>query len=270
MKHEPPGLTALVTGASSGLGESIAGELSSRGHTCLLVSENDGELERVKNEILNRGKGEVITLTLDLSRPDSADRLHRFCDSKGIVVDILINSAGIYLPIEREMNDLPAIETIINLHVLTLTKLCFIFGRSMLERKRGWILNVSSIASEFPDPASLTYGPTKRYVLALSQSLHCDWKDRNVSVTCLTPGGIDTNFFRANSVFIPPIIRRTLISSSDCARASIAAMFRGRARVTPGFSGKLQSLLLRFISRPLTYPIIRRSYFSMKKAEADD
>jgi short-subunit dehydrogenase len=140
----------------------------------------------------------------------------------------------------------------------------------MLERKRGWIMNVSSIASEFPDPASLTYGPTKRYVLSFSQALHCDWKDRNVSVTCLTPGGIDTNFFRANSVFIPPIIRKTLISATDCARAGITAMFRGRARVTPGISGKLQSLLLRFVSRPMTYPIIRRSYFSMKEAEGED
>lgn len=270
MKKELQGLTALVTGASSGLGESIARELAARGHTCLLVSENGPELKRVKKDILECGRGEVIAHTLDLSRPDSADRLHHYCLDKGINIDILVNCAGIYLPIEREMRDLPAIESIINLHVLTLTKLCFIFGQPMLERKRGWILNVSSIASEFPDPASLTYGPTKRYVLSFSEALHCEWKDRNVTVSCLTPGGIDTNFFRANSVFIPPIIRTTLISSADCARAGIKAMFRGKTRVTPGITGKLQSLLLRFISRPLTYPLIRRSYFTMKEASREE
>ena len=264
MKPEPKGLTALVTGASSGLGESIAKELASRGCTCLLASENGPELERVRNDILARGAGMAIARVIDLSQPDSADRLHRFCLDRDINVDILVNCAGMYLPIEREMVDNSGVETILNLHVVSLTKLCFLFGRPMLHRKRGWILNISSIASEFPDPASLTYGPSKRYVLSFSEALHCEWKDRNVSVTCLTPGGIDTNFFRANSVFVPPIIRKTLISAPDCARAGINAMFSGKMRVTPGITGKLQSFLLRIISRPLTYPLIRRSYFSMK------
>ncbi|TFH39902.1 MAG: SDR family NAD(P)-dependent oxidoreductase [Chrysiogenales bacterium] len=266
MKRNNHVLTALVTGASSGLGESIAKELASRGHTCLLISENLPELERVKQEIIIAGRGKATTLAMDLFKPDSAERIFKHCLDANIEVDILVNCAGIFLNIDREMRDIRSIEEIINLHILSLTKLCFLFGRPMLDRHRGWILNISSIASGFPDPASLTYGPTKRYILSFSEALHCEWKDRNVAVTCLTPGGINTNFFTSNEVFIPSVIRATLLSPDSCAKAGINAMFRGKARITPGISGKVQAFILGIVSRPSTYGIIRRSYCSMKKS----
>ncbi len=255
---------ALVTGASSGLGESFAHDLARRGHDLVMVSENLKELQRVKAEIGSRHDCSVTILHEDLFDPASADRIFEFCTKKKIPVDVLINCAGIYLNIDREMKDIHSVENIINLHVLSLTKLCFLFCRPMMERKHGCILNVSSINSEFPDPASLTYGPTKRYILSFTESLHCELKEHNINVTCLTPGGIRTNFFAANNVFIPPLIRHTLLSSDSCARKSLDALFRGKARITPGITGKMQSLLLRLITRPSTYPLIKKSYFSMK------
>ncbi|HOD13437.1 MAG TPA: SDR family NAD(P)-dependent oxidoreductase [Spirochaetota bacterium] len=259
-------LTALVTGASSGLGESFAKKLAARGHDLVLVSENSGELARVKRNIEARSACTVSTIVMDLFKPDSADRLFDICREKMIQADILINCAGIFVNVDREMDDICHIENVINLHVLAVTKLCFLFGKEMIGRKRGYILNISSIAAEFADPASLSYGPTKRYVLSMSEALHCEWKQHNIKVTCITPGGINTNFFKANQVFLPSIIRRTLISPDRCAEAGLKALFRGRFRVTPGITGKLQSIMLKIFSRPMTYGLIKKIYFSMKNS----
>ncbi len=257
--------TALVTGASSGLGEAIAKNCAARGFGLILVSENARELNRVRNEIKRHYSCNAITYTVDLFRPDSAQRLFNLCQKGKLAIDLLANCAGIYLNVEREMRDTASLDNIVNLHILSFTKLCFLFGREMIKQGRGYILNVASIAARFPDPASLTYGPTKRYILSLSEALHCDWKEHNVRVTCLTPGGIRTNFFRANHVFIPPVIKSTLISPEQCAEAGLNALFKGKAVLTPGISGKLQSFFLRIISRRATYNMIKRSYFSMKE-----
>lgn len=263
-KNSEKRLTALITGASSGLGESIAKSLAERGVDLILVSENLSELKRTKNDIEARHPGIVTILEMDLFEQYAADRIYYFCDKEKLPVDILVNCAGMFVTIEREMRSIGCIENVINLHVMSLTKLCFLFGRPMIERRLGYILNISSIAAEFPDPASLTYGPTKRYILSLSEALHCEWKRHNIKVTCLTPGGIRTNFFGANNVFLPSIIRRTLLSPDTCAGIGLNAMFRGTARITPGITGKLQSVFLRMISRPLTYPIVKKIYFAMK------
>jgi uncharacterized protein len=257
--------TALVTGASSGLGESMAKNLAKRGYDLILVSENRKELERVKDEIGSRVSPSSVTiLEMDLFKPDSAELIYDFCEKKMKEIGILVNCAGIFLNIEREMRDISCIENVINLHVMSVTKLCLLFGGRMMERRRGHILTVSSIAAEFPDPASLTYGPTKRFILSLSEALHSELKRHNVRVTCLTPGGIRTNFFSANGVYIPPIIRWTLISPDSCAEIGLNAMFRGKVRVTPGIAGKLQSFFLKRISRPSTYTLIKKIYFSLK------
>lgn len=258
------GQTALVTGASSGLGESFAKKLAARGHNLVLVSENRDELARVRKEIESASACSVTTIVTDLFRPDGADRIFDHCRQNNLQIDILINCAGIFVNVEREMSGIGPVENIINLHVLAVTKLCFLFGRAMIPRRRGYILNVSSIAADFSDPASLTYGPTKRFILSLSEALHCEWKQHNIKVTCITPGGIKTNFFASNQVFIPSVIRWTLISSDRCAEIGLTALFRGRFRVTPGITGKIQSFMLRIFSRPLTYGLIKKIYFSMK------
>jgi uncharacterized protein len=257
-------LTALITGASSGLGESIAMNLAGRGHDLILVSENEGELKRVRNRIKSKYQVSVKVMVADLFHTESADRIYLYCERNALKVDILANCAGIYPTIEREMSDIFIVGNAIDLHVRSLTKLCFYFGTAMVRRKFGFILNISSIAAEFPDPASMTYGPTKQYILSLSEALHCEWKPSNVRVTCATPGGLDTGFFTANQVFIPAIIRRSLLSPDICAEKSIRALYKGKVRVTPGIAGKVQSFFLKRIVRPATYPIIKRIYFYMK------
>jgi uncharacterized protein len=265
IKKQPPRLTALITGASSGLGEAIAKNCAARGFNLVMASENSKELDRVRREIEKKYSCRAIALTVNLFKPNSAERLFALCQKGKLDIDLLANCAGIYLNVEREMREVASLDNIIHLHILSFTKLCFLFGREMIKRGRGYILNVSSIAARFPDPASLTYGPSKRYILSLSEALHCDWKEHNIKVTCLTPGGIRTNFFKANKVFIPPVIKSTMITAERCAEIGLNALFKGRAVITPGVLGKLQSFFLRIISRRTTYDMIKKSYFSMKK-----
>jgi short-subunit dehydrogenase len=263
----PEGAAALVTGGSSGIGEATAAALARRGYRLLLVSENAPELERVRCRLEAQGGRPVLVWVGDLSRPQAAERLHAFCRERGLEVEVLVNAAGDYLVAEREQEDQAAVAASLTLHVLTPTRLCFLFGREMIRRGRGFILNVSSISALFCDPASMTYGSAKAYIRSLSRALHCDWKPLGVGVTCVLPGGVRTNLFRTSGVFVPPLVRRHLLSPEECARISLRALFRRRREIIPGSSGKLQALLFRLLVRPALYGLIKGAYGALKRRE---
>jgi len=266
--REPRQLTALVTGASSGIGEALARELAARGHRLLLVSENEPELERVRRDIAGSDSGEPRVLAADLTRPGEAERLYRRCRELGLEVDLLVNCAGIFLNVEQELADPASAERLLALHVQTPTRLCLLFGRDMIERKRGYILNVASISALFPDPSSLTYGPSKRYLLALSDSLRLQWRGHGVRVSALVPGGVRTGFFARNGIYIPPLVADRLISPERCARVALRALFRGRRRVTPGLTARLQVVLFKLLLTSPLYAFTRRLYARLRAGAA--
>ena len=259
-------LTALVTGASSGLGEAMSRLLAEKGHGLVLVSENAAELNRVRLSIKQYHPVKIEIIPADLTMQDSADKVYKTCSEKNIRVDVLVNCAGIYANTEIEIKDPRRAEDLLNIHVISLTKLCFLFGRDMIVRRAGFILNVASITAFFTDPASLTYGPSKNYIYSFSRALHCDWKEHNVKVTCALPGGIATNFFQTNEVFIPGILRKILLTPERCAAICLNALFKGKRYVIPGIAGKLQALGFWIIARPIFYRFVRRIYFSLKKS----
>jgi hypothetical protein len=260
----PQPLTALVTGASSGLGEALARELSTRGVRLLLASENAPELERVRGELAARG--EVQAFVLDLAQPDAPERLHGHCRELGWPVDVLVNCAGIFLNVESELEDPVRSRRLLALHVQAPTRLCLLFGRDMLERRRGWILNVASISALFPDPSSLTYGPSKRYLLAFSEGLALQWREAGVRVCALIPGGIRTNFFANNRIYLPGLVAGHLASPQRVARAGIRALFRGRRRLIPGLRPLLHVLLFKTMLTPALYGFSSRLYARLRKS----
>ena len=259
---------ALVTGASSGIGEAIAEGLACRGYDLLLVSEDARALDRVRNRLAAAYPASVRARVEDLSRPEAAGGLHTYCRREGLEVDVLANAAGDYLVAARELAEPAAVAASLNLHVLTPSRLCLLFGAEMIRRRRGYILNVSSISALFPDPASMTYGSAKAYLRHLSTVLHCDWKPRGVVVTCVLPGGVRTNLFQASGVYVPSLVRRHLLTPEACAELSLRALFRGRREIVPGTSGKLQALLFRLIVRPSTYGAIKKLYAHLERREA--
>ena len=257
------GSTALITGASSGIGEAFALLLAQRGCSLVLVSENEPELKRVKARIGSLYPVSVRIIQADLCRTESADRLFGTCSEEGIEVDLLINGAGIYVNAEIELADPDRVRDELALHVQSLTRLCLLFGRAMIERCGGSILNISSISAFFPDFSSLTYGPSKDYVLKLSEALHCDWKEHNIRVTCLVPGGVRSNFFKTNRIYVPPMVTSHLMSAERCAGIGLRALSKGKMRVIPGVLAKLHMLLFRFTTKPAFYSFYKRLYFRM-------
>jgi short-subunit dehydrogenase len=258
----PPRPAALVTGASSGLGEALARRLAARGLRLILCSENAAELERVRRELA--AGGEVRAVVLDLSRPGAAERLHRRCRRLGWPVEVLVNCAGIFLNVDDELADPSASRRLLALHVQAPTALCLAFGREMLARRRGWILNVASISALFPDPSSLTYGPSKRYLLAFSEELALQWRAAGLRVCALVPGGVRTNFFARNRIVLPALVARHLQSPERVARIGLRALFRGRRRRIVGLRPRLQVLLFKVLLTPALFDFSRRMYARLR------
>ncbi len=268
--QQPP--TALVTGASSGLGEALAKALAARGYRLILASENGPELERVRGQLAAAAPGtagapsEPRLLVEDLALPGAGERLYERCRELGWPVEVLVNCAGIFLNLKKELADPASAERLLALHAQTPTQLCLRFGSQMIRRRRGFILNVASISALFPDPSSLTYGPSKRYLLALSTALRLSWREYGVRVCCLVPGGTRTAFFTHNDIYLPGMVAARLYPAEKCARRALAALFQGRGRATPGLTARLNILLFRLLLAPPLYGFSKRLYFRLRSA----
>lgn len=230
---------AVITGASSGIGLECAKLLAKRGYDIILVARRKDRLLTLKEAIQKQSKVSVEVIPCDLSNPTNCKELYRKC--KEYPVEVVVNNAGFgkvgnftNLSLDDEMN---MIDTNIKaVHILTK-----LFARGM---KRGYILNVASIAAFQPVPLMATYGATKSYVLNLSKAVNFELKKqrKKVSVSTLCPGPVDTEFDQIAQV------RYSLshITAQECARAGIEGMFAKRSTIFPkkstGFVSKLSRI----------------------------
>jgi short-subunit dehydrogenase len=245
------GKTALITGASSGIGETMARQLAALSCPLVLVARRTDRLESLKHELEQKHNINVTTISIDLSIAGSAQSLYDQCQAIGIQVDILINNAGfakhgymldIPLPVHQEM---------IQLMVTTLTELTYLFGQDMRQRKDGYILLVSSLLGFLPGPQFATYAAIKAYALNLADSLVREFKQDNVRITALCPGGTATEFMDVAGQEIKGIRNLAIMSSDSVARSGLTALAKGKGNVVPGILYKLSVFGLRFIPRNL-------------------
>ena len=163
--------TALITGASSGIGLELAGEAARDGHDLVLVARNAERLESVGRGLAEKHGVKVTVLAKDLARPPAAAELHAELSARGIAVDVLVNNAGVgvygFFAETRIEDEIEMIEV----NVAAVTRLTKTFLRGMLERRRGWILNVASTAAFQPGPIMAVYYATKAYVLSFTEAL---------------------------------------------------------------------------------------------------
>jgi len=181
-------LTALVTGASSGIGEALARCFARGGHRLVLVARSAGRLRTLAARLSSEFGVQVLALPADLSLPEAAARLAATLKRRRIAVDVLVNNAGVLeaglfvrMPAQRHRQ-------MVDLNVAGLTAMLTQFVPGMLRRGHGRILNVASIAAFQPVPTLATYAATKAYVLSLSESLAEELRDSGVTVTALCPG----------------------------------------------------------------------------------
>jgi hypothetical protein len=243
------GRTALVTGASSGLGVSFARELAAAGADLVITARRGAQLDSLAKELREKHGIRVDTIVLDLSEPGSPERLFAKTEGEGRAIDVLINNAG--GGIHRDFVDIPWEQTArqIQLNVVSLTELTHRFVRVMLERERGHVLNIASIGAYTPSPTYATYSAGKAYVRDFTEAIAYELRNTPVRVCCLCPGGTLTEFHQASGHALSGAFKATFMSADSCASIGLSALFGGRRNVVSGLSNKLMMQMLRLMPR---------------------
>ena len=194
--HSDVAMTALVTGASSGIGLEFCHQLASMGINLRMVSNQMQELANARDTLAAKYPDQRFWAHYkDLAHPDAADEIYAYCSQNGIVVDILINNAGIFSFKTITDTTTDSLNLFIDLHMRTVTQLCQRFAIDMKSRRSGYILNMSSMSCWMPMPGIGMYAATKAYIRVFSRSLALELKDYGVGVTVACPGGIATDLF---------------------------------------------------------------------------
>lgn len=236
--------TALVTGACSGIGLELSRELARLGYALVLVSNRPAELQAVADELAQAHGVTTHALPMDLARAEAAQELFDQVEAKGLSVDILVVNAGLFFFGEVADSDPARVTAMLQLHVVTASLLCVLFGRRMRERRRGHVLITSSISAWRDFPGIAFYGGSKRYLLSLATSLRSELKVWGVNVTCLAPGATATALYQHTVVPVALAKRlRIMTDAAPVARAGLAAMFKRRALVVPGLLSHLMAVL---------------------------
>ncbi len=189
--------TALITGASSGIGLEFAKIHAKKGGDLVLVARSEAKLQELKQELETTYNIKATVITADLSQPDSAKALFEQTEALGLQIDVLINNAGFGGHGKFYQRPLLDEQAMMQVNMVSLTNLTHYYLKGMVERKKGHILNVSSTASFMPGPLQAVYYASKAYVTSFSQAIAEELKGTNVSVTALCPGAVATGFVAA-------------------------------------------------------------------------
>jgi short-subunit dehydrogenase len=247
----------LVTGASSGIGAALATVFAEHGHELVLVARRERELGVLADAIAATGRPRPTVLPADLEQADSVDRIGEALQKLGLEPDIVVNNAGFGLFGPSAGLDRARQRAMIELNVRALSELSLAFIDS-LERHRGGILNVSSIAAYLPGPGMAVYYATKAYVLSFSEALHRELKPRGVRVTALCPGPVATEF-QARAGFVRDHAPRLLMRTAEqVARQGYRGLKAGRRVVVPGLPNKVVVGLLRYVPRGIVLALTDR------------
>ncbi|MFO1327883.1 MAG: SDR family oxidoreductase [Rubrivivax sp.] len=234
---DAPPPTALVTGASAGIGEALARCIARDGHALVLVARSAGRLRTLAAELRARHGVRIDVLPCDLSRRGAAARLGATLQRRGIAVDVLVNNAGVLEQGAFAAADAATHQKLIDLNVSALTAMLAAFVPGMVQRGRGRVLNVASIAAFQPVPSLACYAATKAYVLSLTESLAEELRPAGVGVTALCPGITATGMLDGAAQANPALARLPAFVVGEVqavAEAGWQACLKGEAIVVPG------------------------------------
>jgi len=236
------GCTALITGASSGLGAEFARQLAPYARGLVLVARRNDRLEELAGEL--RGihpQLDVRIYCADLAREDRRTELVGWLNKEGIAVDFLINNAGLGDHGKFDASDWSRVRAMLDVNIAALTHLTHLLVPSMLSGGRAAVLNVSSVASFFPLPHMAVYSATKAYVTSFSEALAIELRPRGITVTALCPGPVPTEFFDVatregdrDSASHFESFPAFVVTPQEAVAAGLRAVASERARVIPG------------------------------------
>jgi len=261
MTLPPPssGSVAVVTGASSGIGEVFARQLVARGYRVVVTARREDRLHKLCDEL--GGEKHAIAVGTDLAIPEDRDRLVARIEELGAQVDVLVNNAGLGIYTKFGGKGREAELQMLRVDVEAVADLTLRYLPGMVERGRGAIINVSSVSAFQPAPYNAGYAAAKAYVLWLSEAVHAEVADSGVTVTAVCPGPVPTEFVAANDAdyLLERLPGFTQVSAERVVSDALKAAEHGRASVVPG--GPQVKLTLgstRFVPSLLAVPILKR------------
>ena len=261
MTLPPPsaGSVAVITGASSGIGEQFARQLVARGYRVVVTARREDRLQALCTEL--GGDEHAVAIGTDLAVPADRDRLAARIDELGAQVDILVNNAGlgIYTKFGAEGRDKEL--QMLRVDVEAVADLTLRYLPGMVERGRGAIINLSSVSGFQPAPYNANYAASKAYVLWLSEAVNAEVADSGVTVTAVCPGPVPTEFQTTNDAqdLVDKLPGFTQVSAERVVADALKAAEHGRGSVVPG--GPQVRLALgstRFVPTPLVLPVLKR------------
>ncbi len=245
----------LITGASAGIGMELARVFAARGHELVLVARRQDRLEALADDIAATGKPRPLVLAADLEQHDAVKQIGEQLALRNLEPDIVVNNAGFGLSGAAAALSRDEQLAMIDLNVRALTELSLAFVDS-LERHRGGILNVASIAAFLPGPGMAVYYATKAYVLSFSEALHRELSGRGVRVTTLCPGPVLTEFQARSGMRVDAIPRFVLVSAQRVAEIGYRGLERGKRVVVAGIASKIAVCLFRLLPNRLLMAMV--------------
>jgi short-subunit dehydrogenase len=229
---------AVITGASAGIGADLARVFAANGHALALVARREQRLRALADEIAAAGRAKPLVLPLDLAQRDASSVLRKALGDNNCEPQYIVNNAGFGLIGRAAELDRSQQLEMIDLNVRVLLELSLAFVDS-LERHRGGILNVASVAGVMPGPGSAVYYASKAFALSFTEALHYELKPRGVRVTCLCPGPVSTEFQVRAGIAESRPNRLLDVPAAQVAAEGYRGLMRGRRVVVPGLLPKL-------------------------------
>jgi hypothetical protein len=229
---------ALVTGASSGIGEHLARQLAERGHDLVLVARDESRLDALAKELEGAHHATAQVLPADLTDPLQLHTVEDRCHDSDAPIDVLVNNAGFGSFGRFHTLDLDSEVREIQLNVTALVRLTHAAAAEMVPRGRGGILNISSLAAFQPGPMTAVYSATKAFIASFTEAVHEELKGTGVSVTVLCPGFTRTGFQTAADVPASDLPGFVWQEADEVAKAGLDALAKNRALAIPGALNK--------------------------------
>lgn len=250
--------TALITGASSGIGMELCRILARNHYALILVARNRDKMDRFSKELSQLSGASVDFIAQDLSSAGVGQDVFKAATAISKNIDILINNAGVGLFGSFADTSLARELEMIHLNITTLTELTKLFLPSMLKKGHGKILNVASTAAFQPGPLMAVYYATKAYVLSFSEAIAEELRGTGVTVTTLCPGPTDTGFKEAAKLEESKLFKTGVMSAATVAEAAYKGMMKGTRIVIPGATNWILVESVRFLPRHLVTKIVKQ------------
>lgn len=250
--------TALVTGASGGIGEDLARLIAAGGRNVVLVARSADKLQALATDLSSAHRIDATVLAVDLSEPDAADQVANALAARGITIDMLVNNAGFGTAGGFVREDADEQLRLLQVNIVALTMLTRLLLPGMNERGRGRVLNVASTAAFQPGPFMAIYFASKAYVLSFSEALSEETAGTGVMITCLCPGPTRTGFQDRAQIQKTRLFHLgSVMDSATVARAGYDGMLSGQRLVIPGMLNKIGVQSLRTTPRAIVLKILR-------------